>query len=331
MNSMTTMFESSQRLSLSAGEEALLAGRPMVGVEDLFLGLFSAGGESSRLLAAEGVGLPAARAAVAAVNADRIAAPGIRPDEPKPQRVPSAGKVDFSKMAQSVLLNVTAYDDDRHVLLAAADSADGIVEEVLDRLGIDVAALREQIAEETSTPATATAAYPAVIHDESGTWLRITMPWHVAAVPEEVKALVADPGQWQRWNAHDGELDIDADGMVTLTDPRRSRWLSLLGVRTRRSRHRLVATDDPTSVAWEASTETVAAQPDRRRPSRQRLRIHLRAATVGTDVTFQSDWLLAGGAGRVPHRLLGYMLTSRVTVQASAITQALSQRPDVSG
>lgn len=335
MNSKSTMFESSQRLSLSAREEALLAGRTKVGVEDLFLALFSAGGGSSALLAGAGIDLPSARAAVDAVRADRnvhcadVNAEHLQPG-PRPHRVLGPEKVHFSERAQRVLLEVTAYDDDRHVLVAVADSADGIVEETLNRLGIDVPALREQIAAAGSSgqrtaPAGSSAVHHAVIHDDAGGWIRATVPWHLAAEPQAITALVADPSQWQRWNAHgEGRLEIDDDGTVTVTDPKRSRWLWLLGVRTRRSRHRLVAAD-VTEVVWEAITESVTTKLGRRRRSRQRLRIHLEATASGTVMTFESDWLLTRRPGRARRSLLGHMLTSRVTAQASAIAQVISQ------
>lgn len=331
MNGMSAMFDSSQRLSLSAREEALLAGRTTVGVEDLFLALFSAGGESSVLLAGAEMDLPSARAAVAAVRSDRnvqradINAEHSQPG-PHPQRVLGPEKVCFSERAQRVLLEATAYDDDRHVLVAVVDSSDGVVEEALNRLGIDVPALLEQIAPAGSAPppAGSSAAHHAVIHDDAGAWVRATVPWHLAAEPQAIAALVADPSQWQRWNAHgEGRLEIDDDGTVTVTDPKRPRWLWLLGVRTRRSRHRLVSADTA-EVVWEAITESVTTKPGRRRRSRQRLRIHLEATASGTVATFESDWLLTRRRGRAPRRLLGRMLTSKVTVQASAIAQVIS-------
>lgn len=335
MKSMSAMFESSQRLSLSAREEALLAGRTTVGVEDLFLALFSAGGESSALLAGAGIDLPSARAAVDAVRADRnvqradVNAEHLQPRS-RPQRVLGSEKVHFSERAQRVLLEVTAYDDDRHVLVAVADSADSIVEETLNRLGIDVPALREIAAAGAADagsgppPAGSSAVHHEVIHDDAGAWIRATASWHLTADPQAITALVADPSQWQRWNAYgEGRLDID-DGTVTVTDPNCSRWLWLLGVRTRSSRHRLVAAD-AAEVVWETITESVTTKPGRRRRSRQRLRIHLEATASGTVATFESDWLLTRRPGRARRSLLGHMLTSRVTAQASAIAQVISQ------
>lgn len=338
MSSLSQIFASSQRLSLSAREEALLAGRPLVGVEDLFLALFSAGGESSRFLAEAGVELIAARAAIAAVHSDRIAALGIdaEPLEPQPgsRRASLAAHVDFSEPAQRVIRDLTVYDDDdRHVLIATAGSADGVVQEALGRLGIDTAVLRERLETETSempTVESSAPAKPVLIDDQEGTWLRVTVLWHLAASPAEVRALLTDPGQWGRWNHGEGELDVDAEGTVSLTDPERSRWLSLLGIAQRRSRHRLVEAGDPTAVRWDTTVESVTTSPKRRRPSRQRLVIRLAPTASGTAATFESDWLLTRRCGPARRRALGHVMRSRATVQASALARVLSENTDLS-
>lgn len=337
MSSLSQMFASSQRLSLPAREEAVLASRQLVGVEDLFLALFSAGGESSRFLAGAGVDLAAARRAIAAVHSDRIAALGIgaEPLEPQPgsRRASLAAQVDFSEAAQTVLRDVSAYDDDRQVLIAAARSADGVVQEALDRLGIDTAALREQLEAETSALATTDSsapAKPALIDDEEGTWLRVTVPWHLAASPAEVRALLTDPEQWERWNYGEGDLEVDAEGTVSMTDPERSRWLALLGIAQRRSRHQLVDTGDLTAVMWDTAVESVTSSPKRRRPSRQRLVIRLALTASGTAATFESDWLLTRRRSSARRRVLGHILRSRATAQASALARVLSESTDLS-
>lgn len=332
MNSLATMFESSQRLSLSACEEALLAGRPLVGVEDLFLALFSAGGQSSRFLAGAGVSLAAARSAVAAVHADRFAALGgssaQSPPRPRSRGASASAKLDFSEPAQKVLGNVSEYDDDRHVLIATANSSDGLVADVLERLGVDVPSLREEAAEATGAPDTAPPP-PTLVDDAFGSWLRVTVPWHLAATPEEVRALVTDPSQWERWNDREGERDVDTSGMVSVTDPKPSRWLAPLGVRARRSRYELVDTDEPTYVRWDVTREPMPERPGRRRASRQRLGIRLEATPEGTAVTYESDWLLRRRPGQVRRKVLASMMMTRMIVQGSAIARALSEAADL--
>lgn len=333
MSSLSVIVDSSQRLALSAREEALLAGRPLVGVEDLFLALFSAGGESSRRLAGAGVDLAAARAAVGAVHADRIAVLGIHADQPPPrapsQRESTSALVDFSEPALRVLGDLTAYDDDRHVLVATLDSADGVVADVLERLGVDVSTWcdHDDLAKSTATSAAVPSERPMIIRDEVGRWLRVTVPWHLPAPEESIRALVSDPGRWGSWNDHEGELDFDTLGTVTVTDPEPSRPRSVIGTRRRRSRHRLVDLGDPNTIRWETATETVTPTGGRR-PSRHRLEIQLEAAPSGTTVLYTCDWLLRRGPGRVGRRVLSQLLGSRVRVRANAIARLLSDRTD---
>lgn len=331
MNTLSAMFASSQRLSQSAGAEAVLAGHPLIEVEDLFLALFCAGGESSRLLAETGITLAAARAALAVASCRREDAPGIDFAQPSPNadagRGATSTNVDFSEPALAVLREVSDPQDDRHVLIATIDSSDRPLDDALGRLGVDILALREQAATATRAPLNASCTHT-VVTDDAGSWLRVVVPWHLAAEPRQVRALITDPSRWAAWNDPAGDVHVEATGTVCVTDQESPWWLPPFGPRVPWSCHQLASTDDTsTYIIWETTRGTTPPRPRRRSTPRQRLGIRLEPTTAGTLATFEADWLQTRRVGQVRRKTYGHMMLSRVIARASAMAQQLSAAP----
>jgi ATP-dependent Clp protease ATP-binding subunit ClpA len=140
--------EQSRRVVVLAQEESRMLRHNYIGTEHLLLGMLHAqGGTATNALASAGITIEAARSQVR-----ELAGPG---DE-----LPS-GYIPFTQRAKKVLeLSLRealeqskSYIGTEHILLALIRDADATGARVLERLGVSLPALRQQVLEQASTAA----------------------------------------------------------------------------------------------------------------------------------------------------------------------------------
>jgi ATP-dependent Clp protease ATP-binding subunit ClpA len=137
-----------RRVIVRAYQEANLAGRTVVGTGYLLLGIVRDEGAVGRLLATLGVSLDGARAAVEA-EAVRTAQPGPLPGRPvlsvgAIRALAAAGERAEGRHAR----RVTPQD----ILAAVVSEETGAAGRVLSGMGVDVAALREDLPPDDEEP-----------------------------------------------------------------------------------------------------------------------------------------------------------------------------------
>lgn len=139
MTRLATIFENSQRLALTAAEEAQRFGRLKVDVEHVFLALIVSQTDAGRVLRARGVTLDQARRAVQAEHAHRTAALGVGDVQVPPRPIPAAGPgdIDWNERTLSLFSRSGGDGTGTTLLRALIDDPGELVSAVLGRLGID--------------------------------------------------------------------------------------------------------------------------------------------------------------------------------------------------
>jgi ATP-dependent Clp protease ATP-binding subunit ClpA len=134
--------EQSRRVVVLAQEESRMLRHNHIGSEHLLLGmLHEQGGTATDVLASAGITIEAARSQVG-----ELAGPG--------DKLPS-GHIPFTQRAKKILElslrealeQAKSYIGTEHILLALIRDADGTGARVLDRLGVSLPALRQQVLE----------------------------------------------------------------------------------------------------------------------------------------------------------------------------------------
>lgn len=207
MTTLTELFENSQRLAITAAEEAERFGHPEIDVEHVFLALLVSETDAGRLLRGTGIGLAGARAAVQAEHGARLAALGIRGVPTHIRPIPADGPRDVSWNERALELFSEGGGDGSGLALLRSLVTDpgGFCAAVVARLGADPEAI-------VSTCEERRPADSAPRSDRRETSYDVFVP----AALEDVWALLDDPARLPGW-----ELAVEVTDRV---EHRRLEW-----------------------------------------------------------------------------------------------------------
>lgn len=273
-----TIFENSQRLAITAAEEAQRFGHPAVDVEHVFLALLVSQTDAGRLLRALGVGLDEARQAVQAEHAARVAALGIRDVPMSPRAIPAGGPGDIEWNERTLTLFSQSGGDGTGTVLLRSLVADqgGFVAAVLERLDTDPAQVL-RAAEETHSRNTPDSSTDLI--DEDVTSRSATYDVFIPAPREEVWALLDDPERRPEWDNAIVSMEAIGAGRWTGRTPAKlsgTRWRVPRRVQVRQIT--LVAREEHRMLEWET------AFPHVRRRTKERTRVVLGDQPGGTQL-----------------------------------------------
>ncbi|WP_030485952.1 SRPBCC family protein [Nocardioides aequoreus] len=273
---LSTIFENSQRLAITAAEEAHRFGHPAVDVEHLFLALLISQTDAGKLLRSRGIGLDEARQAVRTEHAARLAALGISDVPMSPRANPAGGAGDIEWHERTLTLLSQSGGDGTGTALLRSLVADpgGFVAAVLERLDTDPALVLN--AAEEADPGMAPHG-PTGSIEERATPCCATYDAFIPAPPEQVWRLLDDPKRRPEWDNAIGPMETVGAGRWTGRAPAAlatTRWRV-----PRRMEIRtvvLVAREEHHVLEWETSF------PHTRPRRTEQTRIELREEPGGT-------------------------------------------------
>lgn len=326
MSRLTRYATTSQRLSLTAMEEASRRGLREADLQDLFLALVLNDQPPGQALRHLGITIITARAAVQDHQKEQIASLGITADIPEPGNIVfhETGGYEWSKRAMDLIGRAgkkrrTA--DAAAVLRELLEEPSGVIIELLRRLGATPAAVLEELERAESSPAATKKPRPHQRGEVTGT----TEAFAPAPV-EDVWALVSDPARipdWEpalsavesagepvepgtAWVAHARTVTPDGKPM-RVNEKFRRRGVELLEAQNR------------TRVQWRFTS------PDARTSRPFIIAVELTPTTGGTHLTITLTWFKHHGWRsllRAPLRPLQRFL---IWIQLSQIAGSISR------
>ena len=312
MNRILGPIAEAQAYTLAAMEEASKMGQRLVGVDHLFLALTLNEGVAGQVLRGAGATLERSRAAIRDMRAEQLAGLGITAPDPEGDiDFHSTGGYDLGEPVNEVLKRATARKqkgDTPAVLRALIAEPSGVVDEILERLGIAPAEILTLLdeAEGVSLPGSADPRERDVVTGR----FRAFIPAEVS----EVWALLADPERLPEWDS----LIEHAEGPVGAepgSEPgsgaavgdvvhARMRTHSSDGKKlktraeVRNLRYELIACEPEREIAWRLD------YPDAPKANSRRLEITLEHAAGGAQLAFLLAWERSPGRRR---SLLGFL------------------------
>ncbi|WP_427869149.1 Clp protease N-terminal domain-containing protein [Leucobacter luti] len=308
MNRILGPIAEAQAYTLAAMEEASKTGQRLVGVDHLFLALTLNEGVAGQVLRGAGATLERSRAAIRDMRAEQLAGLGITAPDPEGDiDFHSTGGYDLGEPVNEVLKRATARKqkgDTPAVLRALIAEPSGVVDEILERLGIapgEVLSLLDD-AEGLSHSAAGASRERDLV---AGRY-RAFIP---AAVPE-VWALLADPERLPEWDnlvaRAEGPAGAEPGSGPAVGDVSYA-WMSTHSAdgkqlksrpEYRNMRSEVIACDPEREIAWRLD------YPDAPKANARRLEITLEHAAGGTQLAFLLAWERNPGRRRTPLNLL---------------------------
>ncbi len=309
------LMTSMHQIRVAAALEAIALGHTEVDVDHLLLGLLSAGGPSARLLGAAGMDLRSARTAVVAEDLHRLGALGVSPapgdaatttarDMTRAIAVPLSGR------ARQVMDESAYRSDDRSLLVTLISSGGHRVLGLLERLRVDVDALRASAAEDS--PAAGPACRGHARAPEQRSPLPNGFAWNHACytqvLPTSAATLwdvVVDPVRVGEWQPNYKFVAGEGDRVQYLEDASGRPWArDVLHVLPQRS------------VTWRLRDASMQAG------MHQELQAELEDdGDGGTRLRLSRDWPSRG----LSWRLLRPLMTRVVRVQLRALALGLTR------
>lgn len=294
-------------IEAAARVEAARLGHPEVDVEHLLLGLLVTAGPAMQQLAAAGVTLASARAALADQQQHDLAGPDL--DTAAPNAVPrrygaDASSIPLSSRAKHVVDQYLS-GDDQTLLTLLVDDEGGRIRQLLERLGVDPDDWRHinpagSRAREVAEDLPNADASETERHQD---WLYCSHRQDLPVPIEKVWALLCDPDRRADWGVDCTAADRRSDDTVELTRRNGSRVLQVL---THRVPGRM--------LTWRQDDLTSG------RPVRS-LRITLEPHDNLTTAHLELGWPQPSG-NRLGRRVTGWIAAQQLRVQAQSIAQA---------
>lgn len=291
MNKLARAAQTSQTLSLAAMEEASRLGLREADIEHLFLALVINDQPAGRALRSMGIGLDAARQAVADQHEAQLASLGIEASFPEAGRIVfhETDGYEWSPRALELISQSSGKGkagDAVAVLRELVAEPSGLISDILGRLGTAPDVLLEELERlELSEGAT-----PRVAARAKGVASGTTQTF-VSAPMADVWAFLADPARIPEWEPSIGFVDDgDADAMPSAV------WRGLaptnypdgkpakIKPQFRRRNIELVAAHRPEHVAWRFTF------PDAPRSSSVLTEFGLANTAGGTQVEITKSW-----------------------------------------
>ncbi|WP_166355778.1 SRPBCC family protein [Phytoactinopolyspora limicola] len=275
MSRLGAIFENSQRLAITAAEEAQRFGHPAVDVEHLFLALLVSQTDAGRLLRSRGIGLDEARTAVQDQHVERLSMLGIDGVRFPPGHVPADGptQVEYNERANALFAESGGDISGMTLLRTLVSEPGGFVAGVVGRLGVDPDELVRS--SQDVDPAGDEAASGQSVAPFAGRW--VSYDAFVPASPERVWELLDDVRRHPEWDTAIVSIEPAGPDKWTARGP-----TSLPGLRwpiPRRARTRTIeriAREEPRLLEWRTSF------PHMHRSRVERLRVELDAEPGGT-------------------------------------------------
>lgn len=309
MTKLATLFENSTRLSLTTAEEAQRFGHPAVDVEHVFLALALSETTAGRRLRQAGVHIAAARDAVQAQHAERLAGMGIHDVPVPPAQMPTqgGGHVEWNERALDVF---SRYGGDGHGLVLLGELIDdpgGFVAAVVRRLDVDPDALLRGAEDPTGSPAA-----PGQLQTTERGWWQVAYAAFIPAPVETVWALLEDAVRRPEWDTALASIRADGPagasrwiGQARPYPSGRSRWRV-----PRRARTQIIeriGRDEPHQIEWHIT------YPGLNEAYSRRLRIILDEQPGGTRIHLRLQ-------GKRPHVLANVRIRVRRFIAAGELT-----------
>ncbi|MCP3801968.1 SRPBCC family protein [Allokutzneria sp. A3M-2-11 16] len=302
MTKLTTIFENSQRLGLTAAEEAQRFGHPEVSTEHLFLALVVSQTEAGRWLRDHGALLEEARRTVQGEHAHRLAALGINDVVVAPRAIPATGpgEIKWNEPALT-LFSATGGDGSGMTLLRAlVDEPGGFVSAVLRRMGIDPG---DVVGDGGAVdPQGGTASSPAA--------QSVVYEAYIPAGRDKVWSLLDDPARRPTWDTASESIEPAGPGVWTSHTSGNTglRWRTPKRMRTRTIT--VVDRSEPDVLEWKITF------PATRRS--EHWRIELTDQPGGTGITLT----LRPADNQRFGKLARFLATGELTRIASGISRA---------
>ncbi|KAM9863916.1 SRPBCC domain-containing protein [Leucobacter sp. BZR 635] len=303
MSKFTASAATMYSLSLAGMEEASRTGLRDADLEHLLLALTMTEQDAGKVLRGAGVTLEVTREAVAEQHAEQLRALGVdhEPPQPGPIVFHETGGYEWTDRAQDVWKRASKNGlsgDASAVLRALLEEPSGLIEAVLERLGVTSGELLARLAAAERIPSFGEAPRPA-----RGPYSR-SLSSFVPAPIESVWALLADPARMPEWDELIGVVHLpdelgeralqsgDAWGAEVVTHFPNGKPNKQPSAR-RRLRIELLAFDEPGLISWQL---TFPAEPTL---NARRITISLEPAAGGTQLRVTFEWVPAAQRRRV--------------------------------
>lgn len=323
MSRLTRAASTMHTLSLAAMEEASRFGVRDADVDHLLLALTIDADAGGQVLRGMGIGLDAARQAVAEQHAAQLDLVGVSSGGPGPDRIVfhETSGYDWTDRAIDVLKQANSKGlrgDSAAVLSTLLDEPSGLIHAILRRLDVDPAVLRSRLDD-------AQRLGPADGRAPEATTISGTRTIFIPAALDDVWALLSSPSRIPEWDQSIAE--IDAHETATRTWAARTRTTAPDGTPISvkpaflRQQVRLVRCEHPVAVGWRFT------RPDATHSNPRRVDFDLEHAAGGTQARVTLAWEAsgAGGARRVVRALLRPVHRFLVFIQLAQLESAVGR------
>lgn len=219
----------------AAWREAVRAREPYIDLDHLLIGLITAGGAASRVLARHDLGVASARAAARAVHVDAVGllgldANGLPVTPPQSlqelnrddRRMPMAGR------AERLLDSLGVRAGERELLSALLAERSGTIAALVERAGADMTALLREVENQAAwvTPLPRRARHLEAPH--AGRAVVVELDHFIAADPPLVRATATDHASVAGWLMLPDDIEPAPEGGLRATVSHRGRSSTLL-------------------------------------------------------------------------------------------------------
>lgn len=323
MSKPARMVVTSHQLSLAAMEEASRTGERIADLEHLLMALSLSEQPAGQVLRGLGVSLTALREAVAQQRQAELGMLGVEVMDETERRIVfhETGGYEWSDRAMRVLDKVSAGDGGASAVLGALlDEPSGRVEQILARLGVTVAEVRDRLAGATDVKS------EKVRFTRTDRAIARTSQAFIPASVSEVWALVADPARLPEWDLNIAEIESAGSGpWAARTRTRTPDGKELrLGPGLEQQQVELKAWGESSRVEWRFG------YPERPDLNTRLVALTLEPAAGGTQVTITFAWELTGQRSRSPLRVAtGWIMRPAMRfalwMQASQVGASISR------
>ncbi|RBP68051.1 ClpA/ClpB-like protein [Brevibacterium sanguinis] len=302
MSRFTDAAATSHTLSVTAMEEASRLGQRTADIDHLFLALVVSEQIAGQVLRSFGITLDAARRAVAAQHSEQLASLGISAEVREEGRIVFHETDGYEWGPRPLEIIRRAGQGGRRgdaaaVLRDLVVEPSGMIEAVLDRLGVAPAAVIRRLDEaERSSSASTRYAF------EPGTLSAVSESFAPADV-DQVWSLLSDVSRLPEWEPNIGRVEGGGSQLrVGQTREGRSRTErpdgkeSRVASKYRAQRIELVAREDRHLVEWRFT------YPEAPKSNARRIRIELEPAAGGTTLRILLAWERTSGSSRPVRR-----------------------------
>ena len=219
----------------AAWREAARTRDPYIDLDHLLIGLITVGGAASRVLARHGLSVASARAVACGARDDAVGLLGVDANRLPPatpqslrdlnqdgRRMPMAGR------AERLLNRLGARAGERELLCALLAEGSGTILELLERAGVDAAALLYEVESRGAwlTPVPRRARHLEV--QSAARTVVMELDHFIAAEPSLVRTVATDKACVAEWLILPDDLELAPDGGLRTTMSRRGCSSTLL-------------------------------------------------------------------------------------------------------